>query len=74
MDEMLRFADKINNYLQDSELLISTLNGELTTDGKLPDERYSWVEEFVTDGDLSLGQKLNAYSEEFVKQYHNGEE
>ena len=74
VDEMLRFADKINNYLKDSELLISTLNGELTTGGKLPDERYSWVEEFVTDGDLSLGQKLNAYSEEFVKQYHNGEE
>lgn len=68
--DMVTFAEALNAYLEDSELLVSTLDGVLNTEGKLAEERYSWIDEYVDDSALSLEDRLNICAKIIYNNYH----
>ncbi len=70
VNEMVAFAEALNAYLENSELLISTLDGVVATEGMLPVERYSWIDEYVSDSGLSLEERLNICAENIYNNYH----
>lgn len=71
VDSMVSFAEKLNNYLEGSRILISTLEGKLLTEGKIPEEVYSWADEYVSDTGLTLREKLSLCGEILYDRYHN---
>lgn len=70
VNEMVAFAEALNSYLENSELLISTLDGALITEGKLAEERYSWIDEYVSNSALSLEEQLNSCAKSIYNNYH----
>ena len=70
VNEMVAFAEALNAYLENSELLVSTLDGVVATEGMLPVERYSWIDEYVSDSGLSLEERLNICAENIYNNYH----
>ena len=70
VDEMVSFAERLNGYLMKSEILISTLDGKTLEEGRLPEEVYSWADEYVKGEGLSLTEKLTKCSEIIYDNYH----
>lgn len=70
VSEMVSFAEKLNRYLDNSEILVSTLDGKLVTEGAIPPERYSWIDQYVPDLNMSLEERLKVCSEIIYNNYH----
>jgi len=70
VNEMVTFAEALNAYLESSELLVSTLDGVLKTEGKLAEERYSWIDEYVSDPASTLEERLDSCAKSIYNNYH----
>ncbi len=72
---MVTFADRVNIYLASNTLLLSTLDGQVSTGGGLPAEKYSWTATYAPDGDSSLSrpmeERLNEVRDILYRSYHD---
>ena len=72
---MVTFADRVNIYLASNTLLLSTLDGQVSTGGGLPAEKYSWTATYAPDGDASLSrpmeERLNEVRDILYRSYHD---